>query len=82
LQEIYPRAILWSTLAHRNILPFLGIFLLPPSLNPAMVSEFMSNGTLVDYLNKHPDSDRVHLVLLVPPMLLCKGLINPSSCQE
>jgi len=61
-QNFHREAHLWSQLHHPNVLPFLGIFLLPPSLHPAMVSEFMTNGTLVDYLGKHPDADRLHLL--------------------
>jgi len=60
-QNFDHEAHLWSQLRHPNVLLFLGIFFAPP-MYPAMVSEFMTNGTLVDYLSKHPDADRVHLL--------------------
>jgi len=62
LEDIRRESTQWSKLNHRHILPLLGLFLPPLSLYPAMVSEFMPNGTLVDYLNKNPDSNRVYML--------------------
>lgn len=55
--------IIWGQLQHPNILPFYGVY----HLNDAeericLVSPWMENGTLVDYLKACPDANRLLLV--------------------
>jgi len=49
---------MWKRLIHPNIVPLLGITLAPLQL----VSEWIPGGNLRDYIQKHPDVDRVELV--------------------
>jgi len=56
----------WSSLQHKNILKCLG-FTYAFSLEgyrglPALVSPWMENGTVIDYLEKNPNADRLQLV--------------------
>jgi len=59
--RFYFEARLWSTLQHRNIIPFLGLH--PgPARQMSMVSKFMANGILTSYLSSCPTADRLHLL--------------------
>ena len=49
---------MWKRLKHPNIVPLLGITVSPFQL----VSDWMSGGDLPEYLEKHPDADRIGLV--------------------
>ncbi|KAF8844977.1 kinase-like protein [Paxillus ammoniavirescens] len=49
-------AILWSTLRHPNIVPFLGVVV--NKLDISLVSVFFKNGNIRRYLEKHNDADR------------------------
>ncbi|KAG9125982.1 hypothetical protein FRC07_005362 [Ceratobasidium sp. 392] len=51
-RELY----IWSKCQHVNVLPLLGLVLLQGQIR--MVSLWMENGSLPDYLNKHPELDR------------------------
>lgn len=44
---------LWSKLDHENILPLLGYFLEGQKALPNLVSEWMEDGTLIDYMKNH-----------------------------
>ncbi|KAG6820427.1 hypothetical protein H0H93_000673 [Arthromyces matolae] len=52
---------LWKDLSHENILPFLGVSQLPNSPIPALLSPWMDNGTLEDYLETSPLVDHLEL---------------------
>jgi len=45
---------LWSQLDHPNVLPLLGFFLEGPNAIPNLVSEYMQNGTVIDYMRGRP----------------------------
>jgi len=47
----------WKWLQHENILPFVGV---TPEL--AIVSDLMGNGNIMEFINKHPRYNRLHLV--------------------
>ena len=55
---IYQEAGVWKRLDHQNIVPLLGITSTPLQL----VSEWMPNGNLTEYIWIHPDADRLGLV--------------------
>lgn len=61
IQEIYKEAFIWKPLDHPNVLPFLGIctdgF---PSVG--LVSPFMDNGNLMNYMKRKPNIDRLDFV--------------------
>ena len=52
--------LIWTSLKHDNVLPCLG-FAEHNNL-PALVSEWMENGNIIDYLTKNDDVDRVIVV--------------------
>ncbi len=45
---------LWSRLSHPNVLPLLGYFLEGPKAIPNLASQWMRNGTLIDYMKDRP----------------------------
>ena len=47
----------WKWLQHENILPFVGV---TPSL--AIVSDFMENGNIMEFIAKNPHHNRLYLV--------------------
>jgi len=53
---------MWKRLKHPNVLPLLGVTLVPFQL----VSHWMPGGDLLEHIKKHPDVDRLGLVG-VPP---------------
>ena len=57
-QMFYREAVMWKRLTHPNIVPLLGITITPIQL----ISTWMSGGGLVEYIKKHPDTDRLGLV--------------------
>ncbi|KAF7366108.1 Protein kinase domain-containing protein [Mycena venus] len=68
LQEFGREALIWRQLSHPNLLPFLGIYYLDTKL--CLVSPWMENGNLTEYLRTAPsDDDRLCFILDV-----CMGL--------
>ncbi|KXN83155.1 Serine/threonine-protein kinase-transforming protein raf [Leucoagaricus sp. SymC.cos] len=55
-------AILWSQLFHPNVLPFYGIYC-PDGNQVALVSPWMEEGNICDYLKRNPAMPRLPLVL-------------------
>ncbi|KAJ7575155.1 kinase-like domain-containing protein, partial [Mycena floridula] len=55
-------ALVWKQLHHPNVLPFLGASedLFPPSF--CLISPWMTNGNLIDYLKDHPEHDRFEAI--------------------
>ena len=49
----------WKWLRHDNILPLFGVL---DSLPFSMVSEFMENGNIVNFVKVHPNHNRLQLV--------------------
>lgn len=57
-------AVLWGQLAHPNVLPFYGIYRLGDTRNRiGLVSPWLENGNVEEFLEKHPDADRRLLIL-------------------
>ncbi|KAI5116312.1 hypothetical protein M0805_009156 [Coniferiporia weirii] len=52
----------WSRLVHPNIIQLLGFIRDERSL-PSTVSEWMENGTVLQYIKSHPSCDVLHLIL-------------------
>ena len=59
-------------LEHRSIIPFLGITPTPLQL----VSEWMPNGDLIEYIKKHLSADRLRLVC-IPAVTFGPCLLPP-----
>ena len=51
---------MWKQISHPNIVPFLGVSGAPAPLS--MVSEWMPNGSVRDYVRANPESSRLQLV--------------------
>ena len=51
---------MWKRIPHPNIVPFLGISKAPAPLS--MVSEWMPNGNVREYIAKNPEISRLQLV--------------------
>ena len=49
---------MWKRMTHPNIVPLLGITIAPLQL----ISNWMSGGDLLGYINKNSDADRLRLV--------------------
>lgn len=50
----------WRSLQHPNVLPLLGVTVTEDHL--VMVSEWMNNGDINEFLEKNTDVDRLELV--------------------
>ena len=64
-QAYTKEAVLWRQLSHPHVLPFYGAFHwseVPPRL--CLVSPWMENGNIVQYLERNPQADRQSLVSL------------------
>ena len=44
---------IWAKLDHENVLPLMGFYFEGNELMPNLVSEWMEDGTLVDYMRDH-----------------------------
>ncbi|KAH7323384.1 kinase-like domain-containing protein [Rhizoctonia solani] len=58
----------WNKCNHPNILPFLGLAVFRERI--AIVSPWIKNGTMRDFLKEHPDTDRCRLSTQI-----CDGII-------
>ena len=61
---------MWKRLTHPNILPLLGITIVPPQL----ISDWMPGGDLPEYIRKNPEVNRLGLVCL-PPVVFTPRLL-------
>lgn len=66
-------AILWNTLRHTNIIPFLGVVELEQGFDVGLVSPFFKNGNIKTYMTRF---DRRHWPVLAKGLgiELAKGL--------
>ena len=63
---------MWKTLRHPNVLSLIGVTMTETQF--AMVSEWMVNGNISDFVRTHPGKDRLGLVsfpLKVSPSSVC-----------
>ena len=69
---------MWKTLRHQNVLPLLGVTISEDPLRFVMVSEWMENGNINQFLRRVPDADRLKLVRV----LLCPHLRSISTTRS
>ena len=50
----------WKTLRHPNVLPLIGMMM--SETHFAMISDWMVNGNINDFVKAHPDANRFALV--------------------
>lgn len=64
LQLFALEAVIWKQLSHPNILPFLGIHIwLSESPRVCLVSPWLVNGNVMDFLGRFPETDRLKMVI-------------------
>ncbi|KAH7907398.1 kinase-like domain-containing protein, partial [Hygrophoropsis aurantiaca] len=64
LKAFCKEAVLWRQLSNRHVLPLFGVYHLPERpLQVCLVSPWMTNGNVVEYLEKNPLADRRTLVI-------------------
>ena len=51
---------MWKSPRHPNVLPLMGVTMTETHF--AMVSEWMVNGNIKEFMKAHPDEDRLGLV--------------------
>jgi len=51
---------MWKALRHPNVLPLIGATIIGDQF--IMISEWMSNGNINEFLEANPDADRLRLV--------------------
>lgn len=61
IQRFIKEALVWKRLSHPNVLPFLGVVNSPQG-SFGMVSSWMPQGNIVEYLVSHPTANRPLLV--------------------
>ncbi len=76
---------LWAHLSHDNVLPFYGVFLRGESNRICLVSPWMKNGNLRDYLQRTPGAPRLPFVRTsrnLPPrdLIHCRSPIPSKDC--
>ncbi|KAF8074585.1 kinase-like domain-containing protein [Lyophyllum atratum] len=77
LKDCSKESILWGQLSHPNLLPFYGIYRLRGQI--AFIAPWMEYGDVTEYLKKHPEANRVLLLLDITQGLQClhtKGIIH------
>jgi len=62
MQRFCKEVVMWGTLRHPNVLPLLGVTMNDNQF--VMVSEWMTNGNINEFIKAHRDVDRFGLVRL------------------
>ena len=71
MQRFCKEVITWKALRHPNVLPLLGVVVTGNQF--AMVSEWMTNGNINQFVKAHQDANRFELVS--PPLKLLTSSI-------
>ena len=78
---------IWKRLKHPNIVPLLGVTLLEADdegdiITPLqLISDWMPDGNLQNYIKKNPDMDRVGVVG-VPPVVIIPCLLTSPAIRH
>ena len=68
---------IWTKLSHRNVLPCLG-FAEYNNL-PVLVSEWMENRNIIEFLTKNNNADRLEMVCIFALFVMEAALISPTK---
>ena len=60
MQRFCKEFVTWKALRHQNVLPLLGVIMTGTQF--AMVSEWMTNGNINQFVTAHQDANRFKLV--------------------
>jgi len=72
-QGFCKEVVAWSSLRHPNVLPLLGATMTDTQF--VMVSEWMENGNVNEFVETHPDADRLGLVCVLFKVVLSRSLL-------
>ena len=76
-QGLFQEIAVWRRLSHPNVLPVLGV---SPRLFPlCVISNWMSNGNIMDFTSKHPEVNRFRLVR---PIVVSLSIPGPDICTK
>lgn len=70
VQMFYKETVVWKSLSHPNVLPLLGVPKDRSQLKFVMVSEWMANGDIGEFVKTHRDANRFKLVRFLYGALL------------
>ena len=68
---------MWKTLRHQNVLPLIGVAMSETRF--AMMSEWMTNGNINDFVKARPDANRLELVGFPFNVLPSSPQIHPPT---
>ena len=60
LWKFCKEVVTWKILQHPNVLPLVGVMM--SEVQFAMISDWMTNGNINDFVKTHPDAIRLELV--------------------
>jgi len=60
VQRFCKEVVAWKALQHPNVLPLIGVTMSESRF--AMISDWMVNGNINNFVKAHPDADRLELV--------------------
>jgi len=60
VQRFCKEVVTWRTLRHPNVLPLIGVMMTETQF--AMVSDWMENGNINEFVKANPDANRLELV--------------------
>ena len=64
-QRLCREVLIWKHLSHPNILPLLGVSVSKNPRHFRIISEWIPNGNVTDYINFNPEANRLRLVRLI-----------------
>ena len=65
-QRLFREIVVWRRLSHPNILPVLGVAPQPSPL--CTVTEWMTNGNIMEFTSTRPEVNRLRLVRMIPDL--------------
>ena len=74
IQRFCKEVVTWKTLRHPNILPLMGVMMTDTQFG--MVSEWMANGNINEFVKAHRNADRFGLVGVFLSSRFFLGSIN------
>jgi len=63
-QRLCREVLVWKRLSHPNILPLLGVSMSKSPQYFRIISEWMQNGNVTEYIGSNPEANRLRLVSL------------------
>ena len=61
-QQLCREVLIWKRLSHPNVLPLLGVSVSENPRHFRIVSEWMANGNVMEYIKSNPEANRLRLV--------------------